>query len=402
MYHNIIFLSKSVTHYNRVFSLIFRFSLLLLLASFFANCNYKDEELAVSFKLEQAGKIEFLLDNETSPSSPCIKIKNGNLYFLNRHTNSLYVYSYDSRKLQEKVSFDIEGPNSIGNLTGFDVLSNDSIMAFSHGTGIVGLFIRTDKAQKYDLARKFVFGIHAKFSADTLFPAPVVSTSSPIMFDGTNTYISGFLMDELKTPIKRPTLITINNDMNGIKYFGQYPSIYNKNNWTGFRDIFTCVGLDKNEIIASYPASDNLVLYDKSDGNYVEQKAKSSLFKTAIEPVDIPEGVWDSNKAYKHFMTTPSYFGVTFDSYNNVYYRFAGSPMTIDDFQNADKGLKRMGKNLSIIILNSKFEQVGETQIGNRYSESDFFVNEKGLHLKDRETNEDSFRFIVFKLKVAK
>jgi hypothetical protein len=78
----------------------------------------------------------------------------------------------------------------------------------------------------------------------------------------------------------------------------------------------------------------------------------------------------------RFYIKSPSYGPVLYDPYRNMYYRFALTPLSDEDYAQ-----RKWWKNKSLIVLDSTFAKVGETKISDSCSFLNYFITEDGLFI---------------------
>ena len=103
----------------------------------------------------------------------------------------------------------------------------------------------------------------------------------------------------------------------------------------------------------------------------------------------------------------PDYFHLLYDKYRHVFYRFARMPFAVLPAAASPMG-EDSGREFSIIILNDRYEIIGESKFpGSTYAYRLWFVGKKGLYLSlNNQENpcfdEDKLMFRCFSLQENK
>lgn len=86
-----------------------------------------------------------------------------------------------------------------------------------------------------------------------------------------------------------------------------------------------------------------------------------------------------------------TYWHFVYDKYRDVYYRFAFLPCELEPNDNP-MDVKLHRQQFSVIILNNKFEVIGETLFPkDKYSPKMFFVGKKGLYISESNPKNSAF-----------
>lgn len=185
-----------------------------------------------------------------------------------------------------------------------------------------------------------------------------------------------------------------------------YPSIFNKN------EIMRISSYSKDHSYA-YTGKDVAVSFYKSDSIYVSSdfehvkayEARSHYFPHLYpKPYD---GRKDLDTRLRRESLEPKYHNLLYDKYRNVFYRFALHPYEWPK-EHSPISDNDTGREFSIIILNEKYEIIGETFFpGHTYNYHLYFVGKKGLYLSLNNLdnpifNEDELKFQCFTLENIK
>lgn len=184
-----------------------------------------------------------------------------------------------------------------------------------------------------------------------------------------------------------------------------YPSIFDKEEvirkWSyGCEHSYADTG---KEIAVSFESSDSI--YVSSDFNHVRAyNAKSRYFPICIWNRMTLQ--FDLQIRLRKEAQEPDYFHLLYDKYRHVFYRFARMPYEYP----ADRSPmgEDSGREFSIIILNDRYEIIGESKFpGSTYAYRLWFVGKKGLYLSlNNQENpcfdEDKLMFRCFSLQENK
>ena len=328
----------------------------------------------------KSGEIQFELDSITSDIFTASQwIPELNAYSFLSHNKEILVYDYDSRELINKIPVKTPQPTS------YQYIGTDSILLLDYQSRMLLL-----SDTKGDNIRKFSINPTIEY-----FPLPIVKIS-PIVMKNQNIYFWGSMAGEYidENDENRMVLTSVGTAIPTTSYYMPYPDIY-KNNWAGrlFRWVYGEYNSNSDVFIFSFPADHNIYVLDgklmKTDSYYCGSELIDViryLKSSKSRPVT-------SDEAIRFFAENNSYSRIIYDSYNDVYYRFA-------ELKTEYNGVPGWKKDVSIIILDNEFEVIGETFIGQLASNCKYsiFVNHEGLHLLSIDNNEDILTFDVYKL----
>lgn len=358
--------------------------------------NIRPDDIKNVVRLQKDGMISIPLDSETINIFKTIQYCDNDcsecLLALNENNNSIYRYDFADKSMIKLRSFD---KRFFGKLQGFRYCSDDSLFTFSYSKGVLSHYsLRTDSL----VGSINIRAIEHKDKSQIL-PFPYPSTTSPIISSHGYVWMSGMVYGESldENENNRPGLIRVDIDRKDVRYFVNYPWMYQKMNWGGglvYRTPYYDIA--KNNIVVSFSASNELCVYSIDDGTMTFPYAGSAMFdkipaypKSKRNIFISEEDVWD------WYMDNPSYEGVLYDRYRDVYYRFVRMP--------AGEELRNCAGNrkpVSIVILNADMEVVGETRLDSSvyYMPSNCFVSRDGLNIQVVTKNEDELYYETYKL----
>ena len=145
-------------------------------------------------------------------------------------------------------------------------------------------------------------------------------------------------------------------------------------------------------IVLSFPASHDLAI--TSIGNLKDIKyiygGSHNLKKICSFPHAKGFRSYESHDIWSWYMRTPSYEGILYDKYRNIYYRIARLPNK--EYKLGDNGNE---KPVIVVVLDEDFHYLGETMLPkdlNLFS-SNIFVSKEGLNVQVVDSNEDILKF---------
>lgn len=363
--------------------------ILLLVSIFFISCteeygkynnprhNYTREE---KLSLEYVEDIAFELDSSTINLYTASQyIPNENLYSFMSIDKKILLYDYNRKKMVKEVLLPGLQPSS------YEYINKDSIFVLDYIDNSLTII---------DSESKIIDSYRINHTIE-YYPFPVTKVS-PITYLNNSVYIWGNIAGEYvnESGENRRVLLRYNLDSRGASYFVPYPKIY-ENNWNGtlFRWCYAEYNSNRDIFIISFPADHFLYTYDYKSNALTSYYGGSQYIDATLFSLKDKTEFVDSDMRTKHFVESDSYSKIIYDSYHDIYYRFA-------ELQTVYEGIPGWQKRISIIIFNSNFEIIGEKYVGSlpsiyRYAS---FVTEKGLHLPKISANEDMMIFSIFKI----
>ncbi|WP_221407661.1 DUF4221 family protein [Thermoflexibacter ruber] len=343
-----------------------------------------------------------MLDSVTAPHSTCIQYlenfflaeKQADfLATLNMNDNSIIFYDYEIGSMKSKIKFFKEGEQGVGSIFGFSIINQDSILIHRyHG---MQLYLVNSKAQvlkSYKLSSdNFPFSV---------FPA---STSNPINKIHNYVYMnSDGKLDPNNAKVDLKGIVAC-IDINTGKIVPKlyYPEIYKIGIWTPeFLTSYHTPPLFKEQVVFSFPIIDSIYVTDYND--YVGKYYAGSKFQNSpIKPLStqLGSGLPPYEQREKYRLSQLYYGAIYYDEFQKYYYRFCFLPISESDYVSGVP-LKSKEQKVSIIILDSSFNKVGEVDLeAYKYNPYMVFINKNGLHIALKANgNEDNLIFEIFKV----
>jgi len=343
---------------------------------------------------------EFVLDSLSAPKLQYSSVYNDNsgkryFSFLNKINSSVYFYNYDSLNLVKKLLIIDNSLSRTNNYQAFYIRNFDSIYVYNKANMNIQLInsngvilkkislIGNNNIRKIPWFYKF-----PQYNPQTA--KPFIATSKELLFVGQ------YIMSVPDSLIDRFRYLThINLLSNKVSFSHLYPKIlYGFNyNWDGqvFTEVYVDYVPDINKLIFSFPVSHDLYLSDLNSNNYKRISGGSIAAGTISSLKGKPLGV--SNEAImNHFIKNDEYAAIKYDKYRKVYYRFLRKAIP-----DATAQTQYQEKKIIVIILDSNFDYLGETNIGKwqNWNIANTFVTKEGLNVEYIPTSIDESKIIL-------
>ena len=334
----------------------------------------------------------FSLDTDVTPNTISVDIfpksKPEYLFYNHRQANKISIFEIKTGNLVSKITLHPEGPNGVGDdsMTGIYVHNFDSLFFLSLLKQQLYLIdTSANVVNKYSLLTDLGYtqlgtGFPAFMREDNLYFSTYPSPMNPIT---SRSYGSGKL-----------NLVT-----KELKMISTLSSTYDQGSWGRhhYLRINQAYNPSKDFSVVSYPNDHYLHIY-KEDQLLFRRYAGARMIND-LRPLADNISELDDNATFKIEAYQGSYSSVFYDRFQNLYYRFAFNPIG-RMFESA----RDTEKNVSIIILNDRFEKVGEYYLEqNTYSLGAIFITEQGLFILNRKKyesgNEDKIPFDRFTIK---
>lgn len=315
---------------------------------------------ADSETLEKSSNKEYQLDLDSiTPifnyhSSPILNSNQTRIYWFNSQINSLDIYNLDKNILEDRIQFQLNGPNSIpgtGIGTGINFVNNDTIIFFSSQLKRIYLSNKLGEVYKKIDLSNYAHGFGS------------VSISSPIAYRRGNVFIQ--IMPNI--PIDSPDFYSPDynriakiNLANGEfeEFYIDFPKISKGEGISQQLKMMNIIFNHKaDKFIISSPLSEFIIVTDFK--NYTESyEIKSSLVSEVIKFNQITPEVSASNLVNFFYWINSSYERMIYDPINDLYLREVRKGISEENFKKRDFSGER-----EIIVLNPEFEKIGSINL---------------------------------------
>lgn len=378
----------------------------LIFAIAFASCEYTENNNSDSqtkYKLVESGIKRFPLDNRTSYQTTFVKEYQDTtgkefLVFLGRQKPSIMFFDEESTQLVKEIHLKREGPNGVGSPRGLLVCSFDSIYIISSSQYKVALIDEdANVLNTYRVLDGDTYNENTGILSST-------TASPPVKIK--NTLYFNLAPDRNPFNLKF-TKAFVNlklNLQNGeFEYFNHFPVELQDKIWgTAVLNYSTTFNENTNSFISSF-VSDSISVYNPFTKGIKRYYAGSRHSRKKNMPMTTSEAeIYDQMDDSEFLMQLTLYPTISYDKYRDVYYRFVAHSYPYKDDSGEINNYRK--KQLSIIILDSDFQIVGETFLEkNIYLSNLFFLSSNGLYISrnnpnNPELSEDFIEFTLFKL----
>ncbi len=367
---------------------------ILILTTINYNCS-NPERGNYSIQLLEKEKVTLPIDSLTSniTSGLGFFLENGReyIYFYNRPSHTILYFDLERKVISQQTKLTEQGPNTVHHPVDYNRISADSMLIMPAYTKRMYLVNRKGEVMKrYDFTK-------------TLPPGTPWKSEPIFFFDRykTKCLIHTFPLGDQRQPndfysIPVGAVFDYQTEQTKPNLF-TYPEVYQKGNvWGTYQAIYRQAIDEKGQAILSFPMDAKVYVKSLNGASLGEHEAACDEFTKTPTPIK-DNG---DNEAYN--IQTDSYEDILYDSYRNVYYRFATKGRTELPEKRVASGA--IYKPAYVIILNEQFKKIGETKLPeNRHDIQSFFVGKKGLYISDSHPDnlnnrEDRLTFTCYEL----
>lgn len=362
--------------------------------------NPKQGMLNNSYQLVSKDTKSFSLDSMTAPRPIYIQLlKNANgedsiLTFLNQYNNSIYFYNYRSNCFLYNIALNKDDNNKFNRIGGYYYKNRDSIYVYDMAE--VKLYLTdTDGTMRQPIQ------LHDENPDWPLyFPQYMLNTVNPIVENKGKLLMTGQYFPSIPMSIINKFRFSSYIDLktNQVEYHSTYPKeLYGLGaNWEGgiSTAVYSVLSPD-NKVIHSYPISHNLYISEWNGEADSITYGGSNVART-ISSIDRKETARTPNELIlAHYIQQNLYGAVLYDSYRKLYYRFL-----LQGIPNACLNTLKEEKPISIIIMDDKFNYLGESIIGTgkELNWKNSFITSEGLNIEYIDNNDTEENYLTFKI----
>jgi hypothetical protein len=309
---------------------------------------------------------------------------------------NILIFDISTGKIVDSVRLHKEGPHAVGNnIQGYYIHNMDSIYLYDYWQYTLLLANRKGEIiNKINLSEK----LSPQDNSNIIPSYPYPSMEMPIHKINNILILQGASMDLTEMKIEREPILAVTALYNlsdaTVKFVNPYPDVYGdmmtlNQHWGIFSYKMVPYDLNnKGEMILSFPADDHITIYDIASNTtrrYFAGYSKNDIIKQKDDT-----RIGD----LLQYLECTQYGNIHFDSYRNLYYRFVYPPFYDYDINNRDTQVK----NISIIILDSEFNKIGEYDLKEKPRISKYaFVSKEGLHIQTISDDDDFMKFLTLK-----
>lgn len=344
-------------------------------------------------RLVQHGQLVLTLPDDCPHIPSVVVYEDGSntLYVLNELENRIDAFNLGDRscsslKLAQKPNFKIDGFGKSG----------EKLFLFNYRSHLVYYYEKGSLVKQFNVSQEAI--IDGKGT-----PEPYVQTLSPFKLYGSTLIMTGFRAGEASRRPDRPDLVLSLLDLKSgrITNAVEMPEVYGKYNWGGgFSYRFPCFELGPDgEVVCSFAATEEIASYSMKSGRVRHSDAPSRFFGQ-IEPYSKTDRKMPSTGAeISFYRNSPSYDGILYDPWNEVYYRIALRP----EREGRRGQNNRFRKPVSIIILDKDLRPLGETPLSEDIYFRPYcsFVTSEGLYMQVLTGDENHMTFYRYQYEKA-
>ncbi|MCC5922130.1 MAG: DUF4221 family protein [Cyclobacteriaceae bacterium] len=356
----------------------YRFFVLFYLFYLLIGCSKKEEDKTANepiVKLEAQGDfLKMKLDDVTMPSNKFSTFKthgDSTYFYYPGNKNDILVFNTHTGEEVNRIAFNSEGPNGVGNFRSFYVLPDSSFLLLGSP---VYLYLANHQAElidRIDLKGTVISNSSYSSVYGDIGIIDAQTFTIPRMPGGSSSQKS--FNEWEKEPLEL-SYNRISGAVQEVPIFLPKPAFTNNK-----QEIFYERIVENSGFIYSFDYSENIVKSNNSTSYLSEFYAGSQYFNPAdFYQVRAYQGV---NDYLSDIIPSPRFRRFFYDEFREVYYRFAylGEELSSDIEPMIQTKRK---SHYSIIILDKDLQKIGETKLPKKtHLMNNYFVNKEGLFL---------------------
>ncbi|WP_082632300.1 DUF4221 family protein [Algoriphagus resistens] len=365
------------------------------------SCGSDSEYITTPQELVSDGQLVSLqIDSQTSNVSGglvAFQDENGSwLFNVNQVNNEIQLYNLDSRTLEKRMIFDLEGPEGVEYISGIHVHSMDSIFLFGYPMRNLNL---TDTSAKIKANYKYEppLGYTAAFVHNAHYNYSPILRGNKLLVNAKFESNIREVTDDTLASKKLSYTIDLKSSEVGLLPI-TWPKGYNE---SGPKLLDFSMASDGVNLVYSLVADHTLYVTDL-DGNSIKTADAKSQFVDQSFP-SFNEGTNQFN-TMKYVLASDRYERLLYDEYRGVFYRFVFPKVEVENEEEINE-LRRFPRKFAVMILDKDLNMLGETLMPeNTYYPGNSFVGKDGLYISishpdNPKNEEDLMSFEVFKLR---
>jgi hypothetical protein len=323
------------------------------------------------------------------------------LYLIDTKKNIVRKYDYKTKKQLATIKLEVEGPNGVGHVSDILPCGADSIFVLSGYTYELSLINSKGKLlKKYRLLSNDIKLNGHGIPEGGYASLPIGNNENHISKKGDFIYLGAYPIlnnDDKDYYEKGKSGISINIETGEHYYLIDYPKTYLNAYQQGWRFPGQYVwssqtfNEEKGLCIFSFPADKNVYVYNVQTKKTSVHETPSAYFEDIVLSKNIHP---NADENYDFCVKNHNYERIYYDKYRKLYLRYCQHP---NPKKNSPKD-EHADMIMSIIIMNDKFERLGETMLDEKLGAGILFFRPEGIYLQSISYDEDQIQFTRYEL----
>lgn len=218
---------------KKVFLFLYLFLIFCSCTDYGSIKNQHQKEYKNKCTLQLIKKVEIPIDDETSCETEYMQYIDNKylphaLSILNVYNNSIYFFDYETYDFINKIIYEKEGSNGVGNIQGYEFIDKEDILVYNYQ--IQTLYMTNNKGE---VKWKKNLDLYSVQSLDLLPAFPQLQTNNPLKSIDETIIMNGCMGAEttLETLTNSPVTTIYDHKNDTILFANNYPEQYIKYNF---------------------------------------------------------------------------------------------------------------------------------------------------------------------------
>ncbi|MFN4000409.1 DUF4221 family protein [Algoriphagus sp.] len=358
--------------------------LLIIYASIFS-CSPQTEKVQLSLSILDSIKIP--LDSSINPNRTSFQYIDSDsgefLALQNKSVHAIEIFDLESGLHVKRIKLNKDGPNRSGEVNGFRIFSNDSLLVASYPQKLMLFNFEGIKTNEFPIK-------------DTKNDVNYISSTSeiPFLFEGKKVFgaqpfFRNFFDMSASDLGKFSHIYQL--DMESINPEAEWLPISNpEDTWKEGKKVPKFTWTDRGDSILVSPYNDHRI--------WVISKKRKELLELVqakapeVNQFQIIKGLPSGDQGIIEELESDRYELLLYDHFREVYYRFYFVGIDVNDFEIDYRNLFSNRPKVGLLVLDTRLKIIGNHLFETHAIEPwNYFVGRKGLFVSTNNSNRDDF-----------
>lgn len=357
----------------------------LLAVALVLSCNSNTEDASLSLQVIETIKIS--LDSTVNPNGTTFQYINSDsgeyLALQNKAVHAIEIFNLEFGIHAKRIKLQKDGPNRSGEVNGFRIFSNDSLLVASYPQKLMLFNFEGLKTSEFPVK-------------DTQNDVNYISSTSeiPFLFDGKKVFgaqpfFRNFFDMSASDLGKYSHIYQL--DMESVNPEAEWLPISNpEDTWKEGKKVSKFTWTDRGDSILVSPYNDHRIwVISKKSGELLNRlEVKAPL----VNQFHIIKGLPSGDQGIIEELESDRYELLLYDQFRAVFYRFYFAGIDVNDFEVHYRELYSNRPKIGLLVLDTNLKIIGNHLFDTHQIEPwNYFVGRKGLYVSTNNPNRDDF-----------
>lgn len=349
------------------------------------SCSPKEEKIQLSLTVLDSIKIP--LDSTINPNGTTFQYINSDsgeyLALQNKAVHAIEIFNLEFGIHAKRIKLQKDGPNRSGEVNGFRLFSNDSLLVASYPQKLMLFNFEGLKTSEFPVK-------------DTQNDVNYISSTSeiPFLFDGKKVFgaqpfFRNFFDMSASDLGKYSHIYQL--DMESVNPEAEWLPISNpEDTWKEGKKVSKFTWTDRGDSILVSPYNDHRIwVISKKSGELLNRlEVKAPL----VNQFHIIKGLPSGDQGIIEELESDRYELLLYDQFRAVFYRFYFVGIDVNDFEVHYRELYSNRPKIGLLVLDTNLKIIGNHLFDTHQIEPwNYFVGRKGLYVSTNNPNRDDF-----------